>query len=94
MFAHEFCHIQIEILSNSIDFNRKDRATRGALAAQALGAAGAPAPRERLPQIFNFQYSIVNSGLSGLGFSCFQKSSLRMSSGLTKIAFSCTQTND
>jgi hypothetical protein len=30
-------------------------------------AAHAPALRERLPQIFNFQYSIVNSGLSGLG---------------------------
>ena len=27
----------------------------------------APALRERLPQIFNFQYSIVNSGLSGFG---------------------------
>ena len=77
MFAHDLCHSQIEYLRNStrrepqgrtIDFNRKDRATRGALAAQALGAAGAPALRERLPQIFNFQYSIVNSGLSGLGF--------------------------
>ena len=49
--------------------NRKDRATRGALAAQALGAAGALALHKRLPQIFNFQYSIVNSGLSGLGLS-------------------------
>ena len=27
----------------------------------------APALRERLPQIFNIQYSIVNSGLAGLG---------------------------
>ncbi len=29
-------------------------------------AAQAPALRERHPQIFNYQYSIVNSGLSGL----------------------------
>jgi hypothetical protein len=55
MFAHDLCHSRIEHLRNSIDFNRKDRATRGALAAQALGAAGAPALRERLPQIFNSQ---------------------------------------
>jgi hypothetical protein len=54
MFAHDLCDSQIEFLGNSIDFNRKDRATRGALATQALGAAGAPALRERLPQIFNF----------------------------------------
>ena len=39
----------------TIDFNRKDRATRGALAAQAFGAAGAPALREQLPKIFNSQ---------------------------------------
>jgi hypothetical protein len=29
-------------------------ATRGALAAQGLGAAGAPVQRERLPKIFSF----------------------------------------
>ena len=27
MFAHDLCHSQIEYLSNSIDVNRKDRAT-------------------------------------------------------------------
>jgi hypothetical protein len=30
-------------------------------------AAQAPALRERHPQTFNCQYSLVNSGLSGLG---------------------------
>jgi len=30
-------------------------------------AAQAPALRERYPQIFNIQFSIVKSGLSGLG---------------------------
>jgi hypothetical protein len=28
MFAHDLCHSQIEYLSNSIDFNKKDRAKR------------------------------------------------------------------
>ncbi len=28
MFAHGLCHSQIEYLSNSIDFSRKDRAKR------------------------------------------------------------------
>jgi hypothetical protein len=28
MFAHDLCHSQIEYLSNSIDFNRKDSAKR------------------------------------------------------------------
>ncbi len=27
MFAHDLCHSQIVYLSNSIDLNRKDRAT-------------------------------------------------------------------
>ena len=72
MFAHDLCHSPIEYLRNStrrepLGLETCRRATRGALTAQALGAAGAAALRERLPQIFNFQYSIVNSGLSGLG---------------------------
>jgi len=57
MFAHDLCDSQIEYLRNSIDFKGKT----------AQHAAPAPVLRERLPQIFNFQYSIVNSGLSGLG---------------------------
>ncbi len=28
MFAQDLCHSQVEYLSNSIDFNRKDRAKR------------------------------------------------------------------
>ena len=55
MFAHDLCHSHIEYLRNSINFNRKDRATRGALAAQALGAAGALALREHF-----HKYSIFN----------------------------------
>jgi hypothetical protein len=51
MFAHDLYHCQIEYLMNSIYFNRKDRATRGASAY----VAQAPALRERLPQIFNSQ---------------------------------------
>jgi len=58
MFAHDLCHSQIESLRNStrrepqgrtIDFNRKDRATRGA------GACAARATST------NIQFSIVNS---------------------------------
>ena len=74
MLAHDLCHSPIEFLSlRLVD----PSARRGILsiliekterhAAQALGAAGAPALRDRVPQIFNFQYSIVNSGLSELG---------------------------
>jgi hypothetical protein len=48
MFAHDLCHSQVEYLSNSIDFNRKDKATRGASACAARA----------IPQIFNRQYSI------------------------------------
>ena len=66
MFAHDLCHSQVEYLRSSIDFNRKDRATRGALAAQALGAAGAPAGATSTN--IQFSNSIVNSGLSGLGY--------------------------
>jgi hypothetical protein len=60
MFAHDLGHSQIEYLGNStrrepqgrtIDFNRKDRATRGASAY----VAQAPRLRERVPQIFNIQ---------------------------------------
>ncbi len=53
MFAHDLCHSQIEYLRNSIDSNRKDRATRGACAARAI------------PQIVNIQFG---SGFAGLGF--------------------------
>jgi len=74
MLAHDLCDSQIEYLSLRL---ADPLARRGILliliekterhAAQALGEAGAPTLRERLPQIFNIQYSIFNSGLSGLG---------------------------
>ncbi len=57
MFAHDLCHSRVEYFRNSIDFNRKDRATRGASACAARA----------IPQIFNLQSSIFNSGLPGLG---------------------------
>ena len=64
MFAHNLCHSQIEYLSlRLVD----PTARRGILSIfiekTERHAAQAPALRERLPQIFNFQYSIVNSGL-------------------------------
>jgi hypothetical protein len=48
MFAHDLCHSHIEYFRNDIDFNRKDRATRGASACAARA----------IPQIFNRQSSI------------------------------------
>jgi hypothetical protein len=57
MIAHDLCHSQIEYFRNAIDLDRKDRATRGASACAARA----------IPQIFNLQSSIFNSGSSGLG---------------------------
>ena len=57
MFAHDICHIQVEYLINSIDFNRKDRATCRVVA-----------EGEAWSDTTNIQSSIFNSGLSGLGF--------------------------
>jgi hypothetical protein len=64
MFAHDLCHSQNEFLKNSIDFNSKDRATRGAsvCAARAIST--------------NIQFSIVNSDLSGLGVSKGNKATM------------------
>ncbi len=62
IFAHDLWHSQIEYLSNSIDLNRKDRATRGASACAARA----------IPQIFNLHFPInrdlrfATTGLSGL----------------------------
>jgi hypothetical protein len=57
MFAHDLCHSWIEYFRKSIDLNRKDRATRGASACATRA----------IPQIFNLQSSIVNSGFAGVG---------------------------
>ncbi len=54
MFAHDLCHSQIEYFSNSIDLNRKDRASL----LRRNGYEG----RERY-----HKSSIFNSGLPGLG---------------------------
>jgi hypothetical protein len=62
MFAHDLCHSQIEYLSlRLVD----PTARRGILSIliEKTARHAAQALRERLPQIFNFQYSIVNSGV-------------------------------
>ena len=53
MFAHDLCHSQIESFKGFFKFLKDLPRNDGA---------------KRLPQIFNFQYSIVNSGLPGLGY--------------------------
>ena len=75
MFAQNLCHSQIGYFSNSIDLNWKDRAKPplrpvspwSLRAGSGLVGVLAPTPRRAKPQIFNFQSSIFNSGLSGLG---------------------------
>jgi hypothetical protein len=67
MFTHDLCHSQIEYLSLRLVDPTARRGILPILIEKAERHAQAPALRERLPQIVNFQYSIVNSGLSGLG---------------------------
>ncbi len=81
MFAHDLCYSRIEYLRNSTDFNRKDRATRGAHAAQALAlrerlrlrpvslreAYGLEALRERF--LHSFRLRRINSHFLGSGLS-------------------------
>jgi len=52
MFAHDLCHSQIEYFKEFFKFPKDLSKNDGA---------------KRLPQIFNSQYSIVNSGFAGLG---------------------------
>jgi len=65
----EYCRLPIEYLRNSIDFNRKKKSDLSAVLTPVRRTyyGRRDGRRERYPQIFNFQYSLVNSCLSGLG---------------------------
>ncbi len=58
----EYCRLNIDYLRNAFILIKTIIKMKERHAAQAL------ALRERFPQIFNFQFSIVNSGLSGLEY--------------------------